>query len=79
MTVRFGKPALINPKSNNEDDNIWIGGIEPESYIINFNGEIKTEKEWLLPELGEDWQFPDNISVAEVEWAGWFQKIMMHS
>ncbi|QPV86625.1 restriction endonuclease [Klebsiella quasipneumoniae] len=74
VTVRFGKPALINPKSNNENDNIWIGGIEPESYIINFNGEIKTEKEWLLPELGEDWQFPDNISVAEVEWAGWFSE-----
>ncbi|MBU5645677.1 restriction endonuclease [Pluralibacter sp. S54_ASV_43] len=74
VTVRFGKPALINPKSKNEDDNIWIGGIEPESYIINFNGEIKTEKEWLLPEMGEDWQFPENISVAEVEWAGWFSE-----
>ncbi|HEJ7120905.1 restriction endonuclease [Serratia marcescens] len=74
VTVRFGKSALINPKSKNEDDNIWIGGIEPESYIINFNGEIKTEKEWLLPEMGEDWQFPENISVAEVEWAGWFSE-----
>ncbi|MFO5452956.1 hypothetical protein ACLBO7_30860, partial [Klebsiella pneumoniae] len=45
-----------------------------QRYSINFNGEIKTEKEWLLPELGEDWQFPDNISVAEVEWAGWFSE-----
>ncbi len=74
VTVRFGKPALINPKSKNEDDTIWIGGIEPESYIINFNGEINTEKEWLLPEMGEDWRFPENVSVAEVEWAGWFSE-----
>ncbi|EBQ9598990.1 hypothetical protein CWG72_13835 [Salmonella enterica subsp. enterica serovar Carmel] len=74
VIVRFGKPALINPQSKNEDDRIWIGGIEPESYVIDYNGEITAEKDWLLPNLEGDWQFPENISVAEVEWTGWFSE-----
>lgn len=72
LIVRFGKPALINPRSENDDDLIWIGGIEPESYVVSSNGDICSEKEWLLPVLDSSWQFPENVSVAEVDWSGWF-------
>lgn len=81
VTIRFGIPSLATNRqamadrfSEENDDSIAIPQIKPVSFIIDRNGEIQSEREWVVITSTEQWKFPDNLSVAEAQWAGWLNR-----
>ncbi|MBD1829216.1 restriction endonuclease [Microcoleus vaginatus GB1-A2] len=74
--IRFGVPSLtkvIERKDDRKKDRIPLSFISPKSYVISQLGHLVSEKDWILVNTkGNEWHFPENLSMAGASWAGWY-------
>ena len=74
VILRFGIPALTAHVEGTDNDEIKIQTFKPLSFVIDKNRNIISEQKWVVIGDHEDWTFPDNLSVAEADWAGWLSR-----
>lgn len=77
IIIRFGIPSLIKyqnhaSKDNYDcDDKVKVYRAKPISFVIDKSRTIVEEQKWVVIQNTSDWIFPNNLSVAEADWAGW--------
>lgn len=67
--VRFGS-GVIAPKDLGDDLKLVYLPDEPETFVVTRDG-ISAEHEFLVPSPSTGWTFPENVSVADGDWASW--------
>ncbi len=72
--LRFGFPSLAPLVEERGRDRIRLSKLEPRSYVISSDRKIVREKQWIVPEKQENWEFPEPLSTMGSMWAGWFNR-----
>ena len=80
LTIRFGTPSFVTnnealkEQSGDGEDYVVIPKVKPISYVIGSEGDIVDERSWVVLSNSDFWVFPENLSVAEADWAGWLNQ-----
>jgi hypothetical protein len=67
--VRFGPPVILRNACDDQKDHVYLPGV-PESFAIT-RAAVMAEQQFLVPAPSTGWVFPDNVSVADGDWASW--------
>lgn len=61
------------PNEAEDRDGLLIHGVSGRSFVVSPTGAIQDERQWVVPR-SPSCLFPGNLSVAEADWAGWYNR-----
>ena len=75
-TIRLGRPSLVplqpaEPTETEDGDRLLVHGESGRSFVVAPDGDVHDEYHWVVPQ-SPACAFPRNLSVAEADWAGWY-------
>ena len=75
-TIRLGRPSLVplqpaEPTETEDGDRLLVHAESGRSFVVSPDGVVHNERDWVVPQ-SPACVFPRNLSVAEADWAGWY-------